>query len=132
MARLKTEQVSFAKQINRLALASADAWYPQGRCQAVLGYLCVGKSCCTRMASIISPENLSLPVIKAFMASSLPSAIPNQSLSLTVKVTSGFSTPPGIMAQVWFSTFTAHLPASSPLMLHLKVLLRPAAAAGVH
>src|SRR5713226_8575813 len=61
---------------------------------------------------------LNLPLKKALCGSSFPCVIAIQSEPLTVKVTSGFSTPPGISSQAPLAILKAHFPASSPVMSH--------------
>src|SRR5450432_562555 len=59
-----------------------------------------GKILLTRIASERSPAAFTLPVVKACIAFSLPSAIASQSLSVMESVRSGFSTPPVITSHV--------------------------------
>src|SRR5579875_686127 len=66
------------------------------------------------------------------MGSNLPSAMASQSLSAIVRVISGFSTPPLISSQVPLATFSAYLPASSPVMFHWSVLFMLPAALGLN
>src|SRR5579875_178589 len=91
-----------------------------------------GKNWGTLMASVKSPDTLSLPVIKAFVESIFPSAIASQTLLLVVKVTSGFSTPPGITRPTPLEIWKAQIPGSSPVIFHCRVLFTPAAAAGLN
>src|SRR5579883_945941 len=87
-----------------------------------------GKNWGTLIASVRSPETLSLPVIKGLVESSLPSAMSIQTLLLVVKVTSGFSTPPGIKVPLPLAIWNAQIPGSSPVIFHWSVLFRPSAA----